>query len=255
MNILVTICGRAGSKGVKGKNVRPLCGIPLVYYTLSAALHFKELHPQHNVDLCVDSDSDELLRIAESTGLAKPVRRPAELAGDSSPKLAAIIHAVSDMERQTGAGYDFVIDLDITSPLREARDIAGALEKLADHAEADVVFSVVPARRNPYFNMVEAGKGRPRKVIDSEYVTRQQAPEIYDMNASIYCYRRDALGTRIVKSPFDGRFDITLMRDTAVLDIDSEEDFELMEVLASHFFERELSELYGRTSELFKSGR
>jgi len=92
--------------------------------------------------------------------------------------------------------------------------------------------------------MVEEIDGEIKKVKESNFVARQQAPKVYDMNASIYCFRRDSLMHVLNNSPFDGACDIILMKDTAVLDIDSEEDFELMEVLAEYFFENEFRELY-----------
>jgi len=92
--------------------------------------------------------------------------------------------------------------------------------------------------------MVEQKNGKIQKIISSEFVARQQAPKVYDMNASIYCYRRYSLLNKLENSPLDGLFDIILMKDTAVLDIDSEEDHELMQILAKHFFKNEFNELY-----------
>jgi CMP-N,N'-diacetyllegionaminic acid synthase len=254
MNILITICGRAGSKGVRSKNIRELCGIPLIYYTVATALQFKNNNPVHSVDICVNSDSEPLLQLVRSIQGVTCVKRPEELARDDSPKIPVITHSVTMMEHNTGTHYDRVIDLDITSPLRKVEDIESALSKLESNDAADVVFSVVHARRNPYFNMVETHEGVSRKIIDSTFVTRQQAPQVYDMNASIYCYRRSSLVNRISRSPFDGSFDIVLMQDTAVLDIDSEEDFELMEVLGAHYFQREFRLLRDKASELLRKG-
>jgi len=250
MNILITICGRKGSKGVRSKNTRELRGIPLIYYTVAAALQFKDRNPAHRVDICVNSDSEQLIQLVSGLEAVTCVKRPEELARDDSPKIPVIVHSVISMEQNSRTTYDRVIDLDITSPLRKVEDIEAALHKLESCKNADVVFSVVNARRNPYFNMVETRDGVSRKIIDSTYVTRQQAPQVYDMNASIYCYRRDSLENRIRRSPFDGNFDIVLMQDTAVLDIDSEEDFELMGVLAEHYFQNEFSVLHDKASEL-----
>lgn len=250
VNILITICGRAGSKGVKNKNIREFLGFPLLNYTIAAAKLFVERNSCYNIDICVNSDSKELLDIAGKSGGLVCIQRPIELAQDNSPKVPVISYSLKYMEEELGKTYDYVIDLDITSPLRKAEDIENALHKILDRPEADVVFSVVNSRRNPYFNMVEEKDGKVRKVIKSDYVARQQAPKVYDMNASIYCYRRESLLKVLKNSPLDGNYDIILMKDTAVVDIDSEEDFELLEILSEYFFRNEFSELYRYMKEV-----
>jgi CMP-N,N'-diacetyllegionaminic acid synthase len=244
MNILITICGRAGSKGVKNKNIRNFLGRPLVDFTIGAASLFKEKNKDkgHDIDICINSDSTELLKIAELNDVTG-IKRPEELAQDDSAKILVIKHSLNYMEEKLGKRYDFVIDLDITSPLRKVDDIEDALNKSIENKEADVVFSVVNSRRNPYFNMVEVANGQIRKIKDSNFVARQQAPRVYDMNASIYCFKRDSLIERLKDSVFDGVCDIILMKDTAVLDIDSEEDFELMSILGEYFLREEYKEI------------
>lgn len=251
MKLLITICGRAGSKGVKNKNIKPFIGKPLVLYTISAALLYREAHANDHIDICVSSDSEELLRLADRFELAC-IHRPEDLSQDTASKVSVIRHAALQMEKERNLRYDLILDLDITSPLRTLEDMENAIEKIFCSAEADVdiandanaeagfitdvVFSVVPSRRNPYFNMVEIREGKAGRIFERAFTIRQQAPAVYDMNASIYCYRRDSLMSRLKDSPLDGTFDVILMRDTAVLDIDSEEDFELMEFLADRIF-------------------
>ncbi|HWP50915.1 MAG TPA: acylneuraminate cytidylyltransferase family protein [Clostridia bacterium] len=246
MNILITICGRGGSTWIKNKNIRSFLGKPLLYYTVAAARLFKERRPADCVDIGVSSDSDVILALIRRFGLTC-IQRPAELAGDTTPKLLAIRHALLEMEKKRGGTYDYVIDLDITSPLRQIDTIDQALKLLEAQAETDVVFSVVPARRNPYFNMVERKDGKMQKVIDGGFTARQQAPEVFDMNASIYCYRRSSIIHKLDVSPLDGVFDIITVKDTAVLDIDSEDDFDLMEILAKHLITEEFKEIYVST--------
>ena len=242
MNLLITICGRAGSKGLKSKNLKEFLGKPLIVYTLAAAYLFQERNPDDFTDICVNSDDAELLKIAEHYH-ANHLKRPEELAQDSSPKVPAIRHSLVIMEEKQNKKYDYVIDLDITSPLRKVSDMENAFIKIKQNRGLDVVFSVVPARRNPYFNMVEEKDGKVRKVIDTYFPSRQLAPKVYDMNASIYCYRRDSLLYRLKNSPLEGNFDVILMKDTAVLDIDSEEDFKRMELLAEHYYRNEFREI------------
>ncbi|MDR7857534.1 acylneuraminate cytidylyltransferase family protein [Tissierella sp.] len=252
MNILITICGRAGSKGVKNKNIREFLGTSLINYTIASATLFKEKKANCKVDICVNSDSDELLSIATETKGIIGIKRPLELAQDNSPKIPVILYSLKYMEELNSIKYDYVIDLDITSPLRKVEDIENALSRCSESIDLDVVFSVVHSRRNPYFNMVEVVDNKVKKIINSDFVARQQAPSVYDMNASIYCFKRDSLYAVFKTSPFDGIVDIILMRDTAVLDIDSEEDFELMELLAPYFLKNEFSSLSNFINERFK---
>ena len=244
MKILITICGRAGSKGVNNKNIRDFLGIPLVNYTIAAANLFKERNPNYNIDLSINSDSEDLLNMVSKNEDIVCIKRPKELALDNSPKVPVIRYSLDYMETKLNKIYDYVIDLDITSPLRKPEDIENALNKAIANSETDVIFSVVHSRRNPYFNMVEQRSGKIQKILSSDFLTRQQAPQVYDMNASIYCYKRNSLLEKLKNSPMDGIYDIILMKDTAVLDIDSEEDFELMQILAEHFFKNEFCELY-----------
>ncbi len=249
MNILITICGRAGSKGVKNKNIREFYGNELIKYTIAAAYLFKERSTQHEVDICVNSDSEDLLKIVSKYDL-ECIERLSELAQDSSPKVPVVKYSLEYMEKIKNKKYEYIIDLDITSPFRKLENIQQALNKAIENGTCDVVFSVVPSRRNPYFNMVEGHNGMMKKVINASYTARQQAPTVYDMNASIYCYTRNALLNILTKSPFDGIFDIILMKDTAVLDIDSEEDFELMQILAPYFFKEEFKQLLEKTHSI-----
>lgn len=238
MNILITICGRAGSKGVKDKNIRDFLGKPLIKYTIGAAKSFKEKKSNYNIDICINSDSEEILKIARSNNIVD-IERPKELGMDNSAKIPVIKHSLNYMEDYIKKTYDFVIDLDITSPFRKVKDIENALSKSLQNQKTDVVFSVVEARRNPYFNMVEVINGKVNKVKKGDFVARQQAPPVYDMNASIYCYKRDSLLDIFKTSPFDGISDIVIMKDTAVLDIDSEEDFKLITLLGKYFLDSE----------------
>lgn len=237
MNILITICARAGSKGVKNKNIRNFLGQPLINYTINVAKDFKNKNKQQDIDICVNSDSKEILDIAKKCyNKIIGIERPKSLAKDFTPKIQVIKHSLKFMEEKLNKKYDFVIDLDVTSPIRTVEDIERALKKAIDNKEVDVVFSVVESRRNPYFNMVEKVNGKIKKVKESNFVARQQAPKVYDMNASIYCYRRNSLLKIFKTSPFDGNCDIIEMPDTGVLDIDSEEDFILMELIAKNYF-------------------
>lgn len=238
MNILFTVCGRAGSKGVKNKNLKTFLGEPLVYYTMASIdLFIKRNKNKYNIDVSVNTDDQNLIKLAEETNLnVISIKRDPNLAEDDTPKVSVIRDALDKCENKKNYKYDVIVDLDITSPLRTVVDIENAVEKKINNRDIDIVFSVVESRRNPYFNMVKENDGIITRVIDSNYTARQQAPNIYDMNASIYAYSRDYLIDKVGKDFFDAKVGITNMLETGILDIDSERDFELMQVVAEYLF-------------------
>ena len=136
--VLITICGRAGSKGFANKNLKTFCGQPLVYYTIAAALLFKEARPDLAVDIALNTDSQPL---ADLVAARYPevafLPRPAELGGDSVPKMAVFQNSLCRMEERKGKRYDYIIDLDITSPLRTEQDIENALAAIRRVIDAD----------------------------------------------------------------------------------------------------------------------
>ena len=254
MNILFTVCGRAGSKGIKGKNFRDFLGYPLLYYTFAAILLYREKHTEYHIDIALNTDSKEMIAMIEGKERINAiiVPRKEELAGDQAAKKPVIADTLAEAEGMKSIKYDLVVDCDITSPLRTVEDIEAIVDK-AGTFEYDVVFSVVNARRNPYFNMVkENPDGTVSLVVPSEYTARQQCPAIYDMNASIYAYKPDFLKTDAMI--LQGKCGITHMVDTAVVDLDCEEDFELMQVIAKYLMEENrdkyLRVLFSQVTEL-----
>lgn len=236
MNILFTVCGRAGSKGIQNKNIRNFLGIPLPYYTFSVISQYKQDFCIDNIDIAVNTDSQELIDISKRNPYIPVdiVERKEELAGDRVPKTAVILDTYLQMTDKTRREYGMVVDLDLTSPLRTAKDI-DSLIKTQKLKNADVTFSVTDSRRNPYFNMVMECEKGVKKVLASNFVARQQAPRVYDMNASMYAYNPEFLKTG--KGVLDGYCEIIKMFDTGILDLDHENDFELMEVIAKYLFE------------------
>ncbi len=236
MRLLFTVCGRAGSKGIKNKNLKVFCGKYLVYYTISAIDLYLKKHEDVEADLAVSSDSKELLDLVEINGQRSVYRieRDVRLSGDHIGKIEVINDCYNKMIEQTGYEYDIVIDLDITSPLRTVDDIEKVIVR---HKEtgADVTTTVVPARRNPYFNQVMRTDHGVKKVINSSYTARQQAPDIYDMNASIYAYKPEFLNSG--KGVLDGFCEVIEMYDTGILDLDHENDYELMEIIGTYLFD------------------
>lgn len=236
--VLLTICGRAGSKGFRNKNLKTFNGFPLAHYSLSAAMLFIESRPELTVDICVNTDSQPLAEIiTEKYPEAIVLPRPEELCGDVVPKMAVYQHSLREMERQKGCRYDYLIDLDITSPLRQAHDVAGAFDLKASRPDLDLVLSVTPGRRNPYMNMAQRDGDRLKLVIENRNTARQQTPPVYDINASIYVFERNFLAENTTGFLWDGRVGGYEMFDTGIIDIDSEEDYLLMEAIARYLYE------------------
>lgn len=191
MNILITICARGGSKGIPGKNIKELNGKPLIAYTIEVANRFKNKYG--SVDIILSTDSDEIIRVASSWGLDSEYKRPASLGGDTVGKIEAIKDVVFFCETKKNIKYDFILDLDVTSPLRNLDDLNNAFILLQEDEKAINLFSVSPSGRSPYFNMVEQkenGYYAQVRQPEGSVFTRQSAPVVYDLNASFYFYRR-----------------------------------------------------------------
>lgn len=244
MNILFTLCGRAGSKGVKGKNARDFLDIPLVWYSMAnIALYLERYGAGDDIKVVLNTDSEplkDLVRRVKDVPVTI-IHREESLAGDKVPKVAVILDSLIKAEEVFARKFDMVVDLDITSPLRTVEDVKNAIERKKLRNDVDVVYSVAPSRRNPYFNMVKEENGFFCKAIPSNFTTRQEAPVFYDMNASIYAYSPDALRNKEHATFFNSNCDAVVMKDTGILDIDSEEDYELMQVIAKYLFEQEES--------------
>ena len=223
MKVLCTICARAGSKGVANKNLRLINNKPLIVYSIEQAIATK-LFDQ----IVVSSDSKEIREVALTNGATFCVDRPAELATDTAPKLPAIKHCVENAEGKFGQ-FEVIIDLDATAPLRESSDIIGALE-LLQSAQADNVITGTPAHRSPYFNLVETdvnGVVSLSKPPATVVARRQDSPQCFDMNASIYVWRRQALFAN--ENLFTSNTRLFVMPRERSLDIDSQADFEMVE--------------------------
>lgn len=106
MNILITICGRAGSKGVGNKNFREFLGKPMISYTIKAAKLFKEKNKNIEIDICLNSDNDIARKIALEENLFF-VERPNELASDTASKVDAIRDVLLKMEKNENKKYDY----------------------------------------------------------------------------------------------------------------------------------------------------
>ena len=233
-SLLITICARGGSKGIPGKNVRQLAGKPLIQYTTETAQKLMARWPGQR-HLALSTDSDEIKQAAAHAGLHTSYTRPDEHATDSAGKLVTIRHLLMHEEAAAGRRFDYVLDLDVTSPMRTVADLEAAFALLETHPTAHNLYSVNPAARNPYFNMVEALPdgtfATPRD--GGLFLTRQSAPDVYDLNASFYYYRRsffeDGESLRVI-SPRG----IVYVMPHMCFDLDHPVDFEFMEYLVSN---------------------
>ena len=189
-DFLITICARGGSKGIPGKNIKILNNHPLIYYSLKVAEQFAV--KMGNTQIVLSTDDAEIKNVVEEISSATDIdySRPEILANDTAGKLDAIADAKNYAETKYQKKYDFVIDLDVTSPLRNLADLENALQFLQENSEAFNIFSVSPANRNPYFNMVEENEdGFYSLCKKGLFLTRQSAPKVYDMNASFYIFK------------------------------------------------------------------
>jgi len=223
MNNLCTIGMRSGSKGVPNKNLRELCGKPLMAYTIEQALEsglFKHV--------VVSTDSDEIAETAKMFGAETWFLRPARLATDEAPKLPAIRHAFLEAEKHYSQQFDILVDLDATSPLRKKEDIIGAYQQFINEKTNNLI-TACTARKNPYFNMVEIINGSVRlvKQINKTVVRRQDAPKVFDMNASIYIWKRKALLEN--NSIFTEKTSLYVMPEERSVDIDTDLDWDFVE--------------------------
>ena len=229
MRILITICARGGSKGIPGKNIKPIAGKPLIAYSIDCARRVSDI--LGGCEILLSTDSEEIRDCAARYGLETEYRRPARLADDHCAKLDAIADALEWSEQRNGAPFDYLIDLDCTSPLRTAEDVLKALEMLKADPEALDIFSVNPAARNPYFNMVERkASGYYDLVKDgSVFTTRQSSPQVYDMNGSFYIYRH-AFFDRGLRDP-NTPLSLVYVMPHVCFDLDEPVDFDYMSYL------------------------
>lgn len=221
-----TICVRSGSKGLPSKNKRLLDGIPLYAHSILQAKQTKMFD-----EIIVSTDDDEILEGGILYGATATVRRPATLSGDTAGKPETVSHAVKEREGVLEVTFRTVVDLDATSLLRNCQDICNAI-RLLEESGVESVLSVTSSHRNPYFNMLERdtnGQIRIAKEPIKPFLSRQDAPQVFDMNAAVHVWNRDSLiadpkilypSTLIYDMPQERSHDI----DTAI-------DFRIVEYL------------------------
>jgi len=225
---ICTICARGGSKGVKNKNLREILGKPLIAHSILQA----KKSDLFDV-VAVSSDSNEILEAAKAYGADYVVKRPDEMASDTAAKLPAIQHCVKYIEELCNLTFDTITDIDATSPLRTVEDLQHAITMFEEHSNATNLITAAPARRSPYFNLVEQGDDgfvKLSKPLDTSIVRRQDAPKSFDMNASIYVWNRESFFNS--NKLFTDNTILYIMPEERSQDIDSELDFEIVKLIA-----------------------
>jgi CMP-N,N'-diacetyllegionaminic acid synthase len=221
---LVVIPARGGSKGVPGKNIRPLNGKPLINHTIEAARQVFD-----DAVICVSTDDTAIKTTAESTGLHVPFTRPAALAADNSGTYEVLLHAVDQYEK---AGYfpDVMILLQPTSPFRTAPQIEEALKLYSE--DVDMVVSVKESKSNPYYNLFEESEeGFLTKSKKAAFTRRQDCPKVWELNGAIYIINIASLKAKPL-SDFDKIVKYEMDEITSH-DIDSITDFDFAEFISS----------------------
>ena len=224
MKYIALICAREGSKGLPGKNIKLLGGIPLIGWSINVA---KELD---NVSrIIVSTDSTEIAQIAKSFGAEVPFVRPSHLAQDESPEWLVWRHAINYIEENDGEVVDALVVLPVTAPLRSIDDINACINKF-ENSKVDSVITVSEASRSPYFNMiVNDENGYASLVIQpkNQITRRQDAPKVYDMTTVAYVVKVDFL--KKYDGIFEGEVKSVITPQERAMDIDTLLDFKVIE--------------------------
>lgn len=231
--VLAVIPARGGSKGLPGKNIRPLFGKPLLAHSVALASMLGS-----TVRCIVSTDDADIAAAAAAAGADVPFIRPAELANDTAPMSVVLRHALAAMEEIDGAAYDMVLLLDPTSPTRTPELVNQAIETLGANEELDGVVSV----SEPFFNpawvgvkpVSEGSLELQRYSPDGTGVVRRQdVSRFLRINGSFYVWRAEFI-RRLEKSWFDeGRHGYVEIPETHAFSIDDEKEFRLVEAVVT----------------------
>lgn len=236
MTILCVIGARGGSQGLPDKNIRPMLGKPLIAWTIEQALATPDIDK-----VVVSTDSEAIATAARDAGADVPFARPPDLASPEAGKFHVWKHALSACEEIYGGTYDMFVDLDCTAPVRDIEDIIGVMAQLRKRRTVgvDAVFTICPARKNPYFSLVEPdeeGALRMSKVANKKIVRRQDVPPVYEHVGSIYALCPDYI--KRADDLLTGRTEGYPIAMEKRFDIDTELDFYIVEALMRRHLER-----------------
>lgn len=226
MKTLVVITARGGSKGLPGKNIKLLDGKPMIEYTINAA---REIFDDSLI--YVSTDSQEIIDVAERTGLQTPFVRPNHLATDTTNSRDVLLHSIEHFKKENGSVPEIVVLLQPTSPLRTSTHIKSALKLYSKNI--DMVISVKQTESNPYYVLFEENNnGYLERSKKANFTRRQDCPDVWEVNGAIYIINVKS----IIAKPMSEFKKIKKfeMDQHSSLDIDNQLDFTIVEhILAS----------------------
>ena len=220
--MIAIIPARGGSKGLPGKNIKPMNGKPLIAYTIEAALKSKYIDR-----VILSTDDEDIARIAAEYGAEIPFMRPVELASDNAMAVDNYIYTINRLEKESGEKIDSFVVLQPTSPLRLSEDIDGAVELFMEK-KADSVISYCKEAHPVYWHKKLDEEGRLLNLFESSIANRQDFPVTYYPNGAVYVFSTDLIRSRQYYSNKTYAF---IMPRTRSVDIDFIEDFEYAEFL------------------------
>ena len=192
-NVLAIIPARSGSKGLPGKNIKDLCGKPLINWSIDSAKNCKYVD-----DIYVSTDSNDIANVARTAGVEIKKLRPQELASDTASSMDVVRFSIEDAEVRYKKNYDFIVLLEPTSPLRESVDIDSALESLINNPDAEAITGVCKVEdQHPSFLVKLNSHGFHEQYLQKDkadtYIRRQDVSELYFHEGSLYIARKKQL--------------------------------------------------------------
>lgn len=222
-SVLAIIPARGGSKGIPRKNIKDLCGKPLIAWTIEA------LKSKYIDRTIVSTEDEEIAEISKKYGAEIPFLRPKELAEDNTPTVDVVVDLINWLERYEGYKYDYVCVLQCTSPFRKYLDIDKCLEKI-ETVQMDGIVSICEVATNPYWTNIFEGYRLKYFIEEGRSLTRrQQLPKVYRYNGAIYIVRKEALIKQKTLEP-ENMTGYIMSKENSI-DIDDMIDFKLAEIL------------------------
>jgi len=221
MKKLAVICARSGSKGIKNKNLLKINNKSLIEITIEHAKKAKLFD-----EIVFSSDSNNYLKIASKLGIKLLHKRSSALSSNVSAKIPSIRESLKYAEKKRATTFDFICDLDVTSPYRMINDILKSFKKFKLSKNFQNQISVIESHKNPYFNMFKSKNNRLFKFFPSQtFIRRQDVPKVFSANASIYWWKRKYLlsSDKIIFSN-TGYY---IMNEFSI-DIDTKKDYEFV---------------------------
>lgn len=218
--VLAIIPARGGSKGVPRKNLRNLAGKPLIAWTIEEAKKSKYIDR-----LILSSEDAEIIKVAKEYGCEVPFVRPSELAQDETAGIDPLLHALEEL-----AGYDYIVSLQPTSPLRITEDIDACIEKMME-TNSPACVSVTEPANSPYWMYYVSDQEKMVPLIEQDSLTvrRQDLPAVYALNGAVYVAEVDWLKRN--KSFLTKETSAFIMPIYRSYDIDTERDFRVCEFM------------------------